>query len=258
MKISLLLIIIAATILTLASDSSGQDKQSHTFSGIIKNSETGEILIGATVIVRELKSVGASSNAYGFYSITLPSGKYSVNIQYLGFKIKIDTVDLDHDQVRNFELAPQPITESEVVVSGQHRNDNVTSTDISSNNLQVQQVKAIPVMLGEQDIMKTIQFLPGIEAAGEGSTAFYARGGSADQNLIILDEAPVYNPSHLLGYLSVFNSDAIKDVTVVTGGIPPQFGGRLSSVVDIRTDDGNDKDFGATGGIGLLRFPANS
>ncbi len=247
-----LLVFLAAALLFVAADMRGQERQAYTFSGIIKNSETGELLIGATVIVRELKSVGASSNAYGFYSITLPPGRYTVHVQYLGFKIKIDTISLDHDQVRNFDLAPQPITENEVVVSGQHRNDNVTSTDISSNNLQVRQVRAIPVILGEQDIMKTIQFLPGIEAAGEGSTAFYARGGSADQNLIVLDEAPVYNPSHLLGYLSVFNSDAIKDVTVVTGGIPAQYGGRLSSVVDIRTDDGNDKEFGATGGIGLL------
>jgi hypothetical protein len=239
-------------ILVFAPKSPAQVRQTYTFNGLIKNSETGEVLIGATVIVRELRNTGASSNAYGFYSITLPEGIYTVNVQYLGFKTRIDTINLNHDQIINFNLAPQPITEGEVVVSGEHHNANVTSTDISSNNLQVQQVKAIPVILGEQDILKTIQFLPGIEAAGEGSTAFYARGGSADQNLIVLDEAPVYNPSHLLGYLSIFNSDAINDVTVVTGGIPAQYGGRLSSVVDIRTDDGSDKQFGAMGGIGLL------
>ena len=242
----------AVTLSTLAFESPGQVKPNLTFSGLVKNSETGEVLIGATIIVRDLKNVGASSNAYGFYSVTVPEGVYAVNVQYLGFKTRIDTINLDHDQTLNFSLVPQPITEGEVIVSGEHHNANVTSTNISSNNLQVQQVKAIPVILGEQDILKTIQFLPGIEAAGEGNTAFYARGGSADQNLIVLDEAPVYNPSHLLGYLSIFNSDAIKDVTVATGGIPAEYGGRLSSVVDIRTDDGSDKQFGATGGIGLL------
>lgn len=246
------LIIAAITLSILAFESPAQVKRNFTFSGSIKNSETGEVLIGATVVVRELKNVGASSNAYGFYSITLPEGTYTINIQYLGFKTRTYTINLDHDQTISLALDPQPITEGEVVVSGEHLNANVTSTNMSSNNLQVQQVKAIPVILGEQDILKTIQFLPGIEAAGEGSTAFYARGGAADQNLIVLDEAPVYNPSHVLGYLSVFNSDAINDVTVITGGIPAEYGGRLSSVVDIRTDDGNNKEFGATGGIGLL------
>jgi hypothetical protein len=245
-------IIAAITLLALALESPAQVKRNFTFSGSIKNSETGEVLIGATVVVRALKNVGASSNAYGFYSVTLPEGIYRVNVQYLGFKTRIDTINLDHDQTINFALEPQPITEDEVIVSGEHHNANVTSTNISSNNLQVQQVKAIPVILGEQDILKTIQFLPGIEAAGEGSTAFYARGGGADQNLIVLDEAPVYNPSHILGFMSIFNSDAINDVTVITGGIPAEYGGRLSSVVDIRTDDGNNKQFGATGGIGLL------
>ncbi len=251
MKFSLLFLIMPIIVSTTP-NARAQEIQNYTFSGLIKNSETGEVLIGATVIVKDLKSVGASSNAYGFYSVTVPGGIYTIYVQYLGFKIKIDTINLTHDRTINFDLTPQPITEGEVVVSGEHHNANVTSTDVSSNNLQVQQVKSIPVILGEQDILKTIQFLPGIEAAGEGSTAFYARGGSADQNLIVLDEAPVYNPSHLLGFLSVFNSDAIKDVTVVTGGIPAEYGGRLSSVVDIRTDDGNDKNFGATGGIGLL------
>jgi hypothetical protein len=242
-----LLIIVSFATLTMA-----QEKENYTFSGIIKNSETGETLIGATVIVKELKSVGASSNAYGFYSITIPEGIYIVAVQYLGFKVRIDTVKLNRNMIINFALAPEPIKEGEVVVSGERENANVTSTNISSNNLQVKQVEAVPVLLGEKDIMKTIQLLPGIEAAGEGSTGFYARGGGADQNLILLDEAPVYNPAHLLGFLSVFNSDAIKDVTVMTGGIPAEYGGRLSSVVDVRSNDGNEKDFGVIGGIGLL------
>ena len=251
MKFSSLLI---AVILTLSTAMTGstQVKRNYTISGTIENSESGEVLIGATVIVTDLKSVGASSNAYGFYSITIPEGVHAFRVQYLGYKFLTDTVDLDRDMVKNFELTPEPLTEREVVVSGEHANANVTSTKISANDLQVRQLKSIPVLLGEKDVMKTIQLLPGIMAAGEGSTGFYARGGGADKNLILLDEAPVYNPSHVLGYLSIFNSDAIKDVSVMTGGIPAEYGGRLSSVVDIRTDDGSDKTFGATGGIGLL------
>ena len=251
MKFSSLLI---AVILTLSTAMTGstQVKRNYTISGTIENSESGEVLIGATVIVTDLKSVGASSNAYGFYSITIPEGVHAFRVQYLGYKFLTDTVDLDRDMVKNFELTPEPLTEREVVVSGEHANANVTSTKISANDLQVRQLKSIPVLLGEKDVMKTIQLLPGIMAAGEWSTGFYARGGGADQNLILLDEAPVYNPSHVLGYLSIFNSDAIKDVSVMTGGIPAEYGGRLSSVVDIRTDDGSDKTFGATGGIGLL------
>ncbi len=251
MKFSFLLV---AAILTVSSSmtASAQVKKNYTISGTIENSESGEVLIGATVIVTDLKSVGASSNAYGFYSITIPGGVHIFRVQYLGYKFLTVTVDLDRDMVKNFELTPEPLTEREVGVSGEHANANVTSTKISANDLQVRQLKSIPVLLGEKDVMKTIQLLPGIMSAGEGSTGFYARGGGADQNLVLLDEAPVYNPSHVLGYLSIFNSDAIKDVSVMTGGIPAEYGGRLSSVVDIRTDDGSDKTIGATGGIGLL------
>lgn len=249
---NILLPFVVLTIFSVVTPGNAQVKQSYSFSGIIRNSETGETLIGASVIVKELKSVGASSNAYGFYSITLPEGTYTVFVQYLGFKTTIDSVKLDRDMTINFRLVPEPIKEGEVVVSGERSNTNVTSTNIGSNSLQVKQVEAVPVLFGEKDIMKTIQLLPGIEAAGEGSTGFYARGGSSDQNLILLDEAPVYNPAHILGFLSVFNSDAIKDVTVMTGGIPAEYGGRLSSVVDIRSNDGNERNFGATGGIGLL------
>ncbi len=238
--------------LLLCLTAEGQVRRNVTISGTIENSESGEVLIGANVIVMGQKSVGASSNAYGFYSLTLPEGVYVLRVQYLGYKPTIDTVRLSDNTRKNFSLAPEPLTEEEVVVSGERANANVTSTRISANDLQVKQLKTIPVILGEQDVMKTIQLLPGIMGAGEGSTGFYARGGGADQNLVLLDEAPVYNPSHVLGYLSVFNSDAIKDVTVMTGGVPAQYGGRLSSVVDIRTDDGSNKTFGAKGGIGLL------
>lgn len=225
---------------------------SHSFHGIIKSSETGEALIGATIAVKGQKNTGAYSNAYGFYSLTLPEGKYFLAIQSIGFKTKRDTLVLKKEMTLNFALVPESINIGEVVVTGEHSDKNVTSTEMSSNRLEIREVQAIPVLLGEKDIMKTIQLLPGIKSAGEGSAGFYARGGGIDQNLIVLDEATVYNSAHLLGFLSVFNSDAIKDVKVMTGGIPAEYGGRLSSVLDIRTNDGNDKTFEGQGGIGLL------
>ena len=224
----------------------------YTLSGTIKNRETGESLIGAILVVKELPGIGVTSNAYGFYSLTFPEGHYTILIQYIGFKTRKDTLNFYHDRLINFELTPEAIEVGEVVVSGEKTNANVTSTEIGVNKLEVKEIQSIPVLLGEKDILKTIQLLPGVQSAGEGSTGFYARGGGTDQNLIVLDEAPIYNSSHLLGFLSVFNSDAIKDVKVITGGIPAEYGGRLSSVLDIRTNDGNDKEFGGSGGIGLL------
>ncbi len=242
--------IVCFLVCALASDLAAQDKS--TFSGVVKNAQTGEVLIGAAVVVQELKGVGASTNAYGFYSLTLPRGRYTLQVQYLGFKTLRDSLALNSNQTLNFDLTPEPITIGEVVVSAERSNQNVVSTEMSTNKIDVRDVKSIPVLLGEKDILKTIQLLPGIKSAGEGNTGFYARGGAIDQNLILLDEAPVYNSSHLLGFLSIFNSDAIKDVKVMTGDIPAEYGGRLSSVLDIRTNDGNMKEFEGSGGIGLL------
>lgn len=225
---------------------------SHIISGTVRDAETGEVLIGAAVIARDLGSVGIATNAYGFYSLTVPDGSHVIAIQSVGYRTQTDTLLLDKDITLNINLTPQPIRESDVVVTKERSNTNVTSTEMSANRLEVHEIQEIPVLLGEKDILKTIQLLPGIEGAGEGSTGFYARGGGIDQNLILLDEATVYNSSHLLGFLSVFNSDAIKDVKVMTGGIPAEYGGRLSSVLDIRTNDGNMKQFDGSGGIGLL------
>ena len=231
---------------------SPQGEEKVTLSGTIKNAENGEVLIGAYVVVTDLKGVGASTNAYGFYSLTIPPGRYTLQVQYLGFRVLVDTLTLRADRSKSFALTPQPISVGEVVVSGERSDRNVTSTVMSSSNLAMKELKAIPVLLGERDILKTIQLLPGVVSAGEGNTGYYARGGGLDQNLILLDEAPIYNPSHALGYLSVFNADAIKDVMLMTGGIPAEYGGRLSSVLDIRTNDGNMKEVGALGGVGLL------
>ena len=223
-----------------------------TLHGTIRNAESGEVLIGATVLVRDLRGVGAVSNAYGFYSLTVPSGRHIIVVQYLGFKTRVDTLDSDADALMNVNLPTEPISLGEVVVSGERSNANVTSSEMGTNNLAVRDIQSIPVLLGERDILKTIQLLPGIKSAGEGNTGYYARGGGIDQNLILLDEAPVYNSSHLLGFLSVFNSDVVKDVKVMTGNIPAEYGGRLSSVLDIRTNDGNAREFTGSGGIGLL------
>ncbi len=247
---SLFFPLLAILVLHPTHAATGQVK--HTFSGTIRNAQTGEALIGATVIVRELRGIGASSNAYGFYSLTIPAGRYTIQTQYLGFKVHTDSLLLDRDRTLNVGLAPEPISLGEVVSTGERTNQNVVSTEMGTNRMDVRDIKAVPVLLGEKDILKTIQLLPGIKSAGEGSTGFYARGGAVDQNLILLDEAPIYNSAHLLGFLSIFNSDAIKDVKVMTGAIPAEYGGRLSSVLDIRTNDGNDKEWGGTGGIGLL------
>jgi hypothetical protein len=251
MKSFIVLYFFAFVCFVLLSDIAAS-QTNHSFSGTIKSAETGEALIGASILVKELKTVGASTNAYGFYSLSIPEGRYTLVVQFIGFQTKVDTITLTKDQTKNFSLSPELIKEGEVVVTAERSDKNVTSTEMGSNNLEVHEVKSIPVLLGEKDILKTIQLLPGIQAAGEGSTGFYARGGGIDQNLIVLDEATVYNSSHLLGFLSVFNSDAVKDVKVITGGMPAEYGGRLSSVLDIRTNDGSTKEIEGTGGIGLL------
>ena len=159
-------------------------QEKYTLSGTIKNAENGEALIGAYVVVKEIKNVGASTNAYGFYSLTIPGGHYTLLVQYLGFRVLADSVALTRDRTLNFSLTPEPITVGEVVVSGERSDRNVTSTVMSSNKLEMREVKSIPVLLGEKDILKTIQLLPGVQSAGEGNTGFYARGGGLDQNLI--------------------------------------------------------------------------
>ena len=245
-KILLLLSLILFTTLHL----SAQTKL--TVSGILKDSKTGETLIGATVKVKELTATGAVSNEYGFYSITLPPGKYTLLFSYLGYASKEVPVNLTASQKLNVELSDETKEVGEVVVTGEKTNANVTSTKMGAVHLDVKEANKIPVIFGEKDIIKTIQLMPGVLTLGEGNTGFYVRGGGADQNLILLDEATVYNPSHLLGFFSIFNSDAIKDVNLYKGSIPAEYGGRVSSVMDVRMNDGNSKTFGVNGGIGLI------
>ncbi|HYG41231.1 MAG TPA: TonB-dependent receptor [Cytophagales bacterium] len=229
----------------------------YTLSGAVRDGKTGEELIGATIIINEIPATGTSTNAYGFYSITVPEGSYTVTAQFLGYQAKTVSVALDQNRKIDFVLSEQANELEEVVVTSQRKDENITRIQMGVEKLDIKEIQNIPVLMGEKDILKTIQLLPGVKSAGEGNSGFYVRGGAADQNLILLDEATVYNASHLLGFFSVFNSDAIKDVSLYKGGMPAEYGGRLSSVLDIKMRDGNMKKFGVSGGIGLIASRLN-
>ncbi len=227
-------------------------QQKHTISGSLKDGTTGEDLIGARVTIKELPGVGSVTNTYGFYSLTLPEGKYTLQFKSLGFALTERPVDLTADVIVNLELAPDRKLLTEVLVTAEKEDENVTSTEMGVEKLNVKDVEAIPVFFGEKDILKTMQLLPGVKSAGEGNSGFFVRGGAADQNLILLDGAPVYNASHLLGFFSVFNSDALKDVKLYKGTAPPKFGGRLSSTMEVHMKEGNQKKLAVSGGVGLI------
>lgn len=233
-----------------------QAQEKHTISGTVNDKHTGETVIGAVVRI-DGTSLGTTTNEYGFYSISLPSGDYVVKVNYIGYFEKISNVTLDKDYRLNVSIVAEGKQLSEVVVHSKAKNDNVTSAQMGVNSLNVKELNALPVLFGEKDVMKIIQLLPGVKSAGDGNTGFFVRGGAADQNLILLDEAVVYNPSHLLGFFSVFNSDAIKNLTLYKGNEPAQYGGRLSSVMDIKMNDGNDQSYHASGGIGLVSSRLN-
>lgn len=237
-------------VLFLAVQGFAQDKV--TLSGHLSSAETGEDLLGARIAVNELPGVGAITNDYGFYSLTLPKGTYSITFKSLSFEVKTVTLVLNDNLVYDLEMVPEGRVFGVIEVTGEKLDGNVTSAEMGVDKINVKDIENIPVLFGEKDIMKTMQLLPGVKSAGEGNSGFYVRGGSADQNLILLDEAPVYNASHLLGFFSVFNSDALKDVKLYKGGAPAQYGGRLSSVMDIKMKDGNSKQLSVSGGLGLI------
>lgn len=229
---------------------SAQEK--FTLSGTVKDKASGEELIGATVRIISPLNTGARTNEYGFYSISLPNGKYVIRVQYLGYIEKEENVDLSANKTLNWALESKSGTLKEVKVSSKKQNENITESTMGLTKLTLNEVAKLPVLFGEKDILKTIQLLPGVKGAGEGNSGYFVRGGSADQNLILLDEAPVYNASHLLGFFSTFNSDAIKDVTLLKGNAPAQYGGRLASVLDVKMNEGNDKQYHVQGGLGLI------
>lgn len=222
-----------------------------TLNGYITDSESGESLIGATVFINEINS-GTITNPYGFYSITLDEGNYNIDFRYIGYTTISREINLSSNTKIDIELASSDIQLESVVVSDVAEDYNISSIEMSTSKLDMSKVTEIPTFLGENDIIKAIQLLPGVSSVGEGASGFNVRGGSVGQNLVLLDEAPVYNSSHLLGFLSVFNPDAVKDLKLYKGGIPSRYGGRISSILDIRMKDGNKKKVQLSGGIGTI------
>lgn len=228
-------------------------QQRFTISGTVRDSSTGETLIGATVKLQAAaQSSGIATNAYGFYSITGAEGAYDLVVSYSGYRNFTQKIILNKALKVNVDLAAASDLQEVVISAGDRKNENVKSPQMGLTKIDMKDLDNVPVLLGEKDILKTVQLLPGVKAGGEGNTGFFVRGGASDQNLILLDEATVYNSSHLLGFFSTFNADAIKDVSLYKGGMPSQYGGRLSSVLDVKMQDGNDKEFGVEGGLGLI------
>lgn len=226
--------------------------QNYTISGHIQDAESGESLIGAFVYTTNQK-VGVASNNYGFYSISLPeSDTLGIVFSYLGYTAQIKKINLRQDILLNILLIPESATMGEIVISDEKGNDNVKNTEMSVIDIPMEKIRQLPAILGEPDILKIIQLLPGVQAGNEGTTGYYVRGGNSDQNLVLLDEAIVYNPNHLFGLFSSFNQRALKSATLVKGGFPSQYGGRLSSILNVTMKDGDNQKFRAEGGIGLI------
>jgi len=221
-----------------------------SLSGYMRDAASGESLIGATVYIVEAQQ-GATSNGYGFYSVSVPAGKYTVKFSYVGYVTRTETIELIENKAFNAELSNNT-TLKEVQVTTTRKDENVKNTEMGTISLSMDKIKKLPVIFGETDILKALQLLPGVQSAGEADGGFYVRGGGPDQNLVLLDEAIVYNTGHLFGFFSIFNSDAIKDVTLIKGGMPANYGGRLSSVIDVSMKEGNMKQLHAEGGIGLI------
>lgn len=240
---------LVAAIVLLSVATHAQNKV--TLNGYVKDKANGEELIGVTVYFPELKA-GTTTNAYGFYAITVPPGKYDVQFSYIGYRSQTASVDLTSAKTFNLELETEATALQEIQVVEKRLDANVADIQMSKNNLNMEQVRKLPALFGEVDIVKNIQMLPGVISAGEGTSSFFVRGGGADQNLILIDEAPIYDPSHIGGLVSVFNADVIKDSELYRGGIPSRFGGRLSSILEVRTKDGNSKHFAGQGGIGTI------
>lgn len=243
MRAILLVVFVAITVTAFP-------QKKYTISGYVRDSLSGESLISASVAL-EGQTKGINSNQYGFYSITLQEGSYRVAASFTGYQ-PIDTlIELHSNQVINFNLLQRALL-TEVVISAVRKDNNVRAAQMGKIDLSVNRIKSLPVLMGEVDILKTLQLLPGIRNAGEGNTGMYVRGGGPDQNLIMLDDAIVYNSAHLFGFFSIFNSDAIKNISVIKGSMPAQYGGRLSSVLDVAMKEGNMKKYEVEGGLGLI------
>lgn len=242
-----IIVLIVGFLFTLSSYS----QEKFTLSGVITDIKNNETLIGVNVYIPEIKS-STTTNEYGFYSITLPAATYTVLISYIGFQIESQKIELSENKKMNFSLSESGEMLKEVIITDNNPRSAIRSPEMSLNKLSISAIKKMPVVLGEVDVLKSLLLLPGVTNAGEGASGFNVRGGGADQNLILLDEATIFNSSHVFGFFSVFNPDAIKDLKLYKGGIPANFGGRVSSVLDIYQKDGSSKGFHMNGGIGLI------
>jgi hypothetical protein len=241
------------TLILLLINISSYAQKRFTINGTIRDAETGETLIGASVRIQERSTSGTTSNNYGFYSLSSAEGDYTLVFSYIGYQTVMQKISLHGDQTLNLSLKVSGSLQEVVVRSNRSGTNRVRSPQMGLEKLNMAQINMVPVIMGERDILKTITLMPGIKSGGEGNAGFFVRGGAADQNLILLDEAPVYNASHLLGFFSTFNSDAIKDVSIYKGGgMPAEYGGRLSSVLDVKMNDGNNQNFTVQGGLGLI------
>lgn len=245
LRILLLISVILATL------HPAQAQEKFTINGTVRDASNGEALIGVTVYIKEIKN-GTVTNAYGFYSITLPKGTYTVDYTYVGFQPVVTTLTLDKNVQQSIDLKPEAEQLEEVVVQAEIEQANVENLEMSTNKLDIKTIQRAPMLFGESDLLRTLQLLPGVSTVGEGASGFNVRGGNVGQNLILLDEAPVYNSSHLFGFFSVFNPDAVKDTKLFKGAIPARYGGRLSSILDVRMKEGNNKKYEFTGGIGSV------
>ncbi len=251
MRLTLSFILLFHFYFSIAQDPVANKAERISLNGYIKDSLSGESIIGATISI-DGQSKGVASNLYGFYSITLDKGTYSITVSHVSYLEKSIKIDLYEDKALNFELNSRASALSDVVVYSKKRDGNVKNAQMGKIDLSMNQIRNIPAFLGEIDLLKAIQLLPGVRNAGEGNAGFYVRGGGPDQNLILLDDAVVYNTGHLFGFFSIFNSDAIKNVSLIKGGMPAQYGGRLSSVIDVTMKDGNINKLQMDGGIGLI------
>lgn len=231
-------------------------QQQLTINGTVKSEKTGESIINASIKLSD-EEQGTASNDYGFYSISLPPGEYEIHYSAVGFETVVTKVNLYKNLIKNIFLPDEIKNLEEVSITANTRGRTITNPQMGAERLNMNQIKTIPMLFGERDILKAIQLLPGIKSAGDGNSGFYVRGGSPDQNLILLDEANVYNASHLMGFFSTFNPDVVKDITVYKGGMPAQYGGRLSSVLDIKMNEGNNQNFVTSGGIGVISTKLN-
>jgi hypothetical protein len=226
-------------------------QEKFTISGYVKDSTSNENIIGATVSFKQLTK-GVTTNQYGFFSITVPSGAYRVSVSHIGYETYSEDLQIQQNINMNYKLLPRVTQAKEIVINADKREANIKAAQMGRFDLSIAAIKNVPALAGEVDPLKVLQLLPGVRNAGEGSSGLYVRGGAADQNLILLDDAIVYNPGHLFGFFSVFNSDALKNVSLIKGGMPAQYGGRISSVLDISMKDGNSKKFQVEGGIGTI------